>query len=108
MTAPSGPRCSPQAVDERLRDRDALALDECRLAVRPRRLDDQVHVRVYPVEPRDLALDQDLLRRVEHRLAVMRERRGAKSQGRCENTDRLGSHVATSERAGTKIIMTSA
>ena len=43
-----------EAVDERLRDPEAFAFDQRRLAVRALGLDDQVHVRVHPVEPRDL------------------------------------------------------
>ena len=65
-------RVSIEPVDERLRDPDAFALYERRLAVRAFRRDDEVHVRVHPVEARDRAFDDDLLRRVEHGLAVVR------------------------------------
>ena len=82
----AGLQCVPiKAVDERLRDPDAFAFDQRRLAVRAYGLDDQVHVRVHPVEPRDLALDEDLLGRVEHRLAVVGGSRDAQQGGRGEN-----------------------
>src|SRR5690606_23922982 len=63
--------------------------------------DDQVHVWVLPVEPRDGPFDQDLLRLIEHGLAVMSGRRRAERHGRCEKTDsrRVESHGETSEQA---------
>src|SRR5690606_11785929 len=74
-----------EAVDERLRNADSLALYQRRLTVRARGPDDQVHVRVYPVEARDRAFDEDLLRRVEHRLAMVGGSGGAQERRRGEN-----------------------
>ena len=62
-----------EPVDQRLRDPEAFAFDQRRLAVRAFGFDDQVHVRVHPVEARDRAFDDELLRRVEHGLAVVAE-----------------------------------
>jgi hypothetical protein len=88
-----------EAVDERLRNPEAFAFYERCLAVRAFGLDDQVHVRVHPVEPRDCPFDQDLLGHIEHRHAVVRGSRGAQERGRGERM-RGGSHkphVGTSE-----------
>ena len=84
-----------EAVDERLRDPEAFAFDQRRLAVGAFGLDDQVHVRVHPVEPRDLAFDQDFLGRVEHGLAVVGESGSAEgARSRRKAGWRLtGSHV---------------
>ena len=74
----AGLQCVPiEAVDERLRNPEAFAFYECRLTVRAFGFDDQVHVRVHPVEPRNRAFDQDLLGRVEHGHAVVGGSRGA-------------------------------
>src|SRR5690606_28431203 len=86
---------------------EALAFDQCRLAVRADGLDDQVHVRVHPVEPRDGPFDQYFLRLIEHGLAVMGESRRTERHGRCcEKVDsrRAESHVETSEQASTAMI----
>ena len=55
-----------EAVDQRLRNPEALPFHERGLAVRAHGLDDQVHARVHPVEPRNRPFDQDLLRLIEH------------------------------------------
>src|SRR5690606_15355499 len=80
-------RLATEAVDERLSDREALALDQGRLTVRADRLDDEVHVRILPVEARDCPFDQYLLGLIEHRLAVMSEGGRPEWHGRCENAE---------------------
>src|SRR5512134_2417015 len=79
----AGLQCiSIEAVDERLRNPETFAFYERRLAVRARGGDNQVHVRIHPVEPLDGAFDQDLLGSVEHGLAVVGE------SGRGDRRDR--------------------
>ena len=58
----------------RLRYRQALHLLQPGAAVRILCFDDQVDVRILPVEPVDDAFDRDLACRVESGLAVMRTR----------------------------------
>ncbi len=69
-----------QTVDRRLRDPEAFAFDERRFTVWPLGFDGQVHVRVRPVELRDLAFDHFHFRHVEHRHAVVGIRRGAQQR----------------------------
>src|SRR5262245_31443863 len=94
-------RLPAEAIHQRLRNREAFSFDQNLFAFGAFGLDDQIHMRVLPVEPRDRPFDQYLLRRVKHRLAVMRERRRA--EGRCdrENKDSSGSdsHLETSRQA---------
>ena len=99
-------RLPVEAIDERLRDREAFAFHQHRLAVRAFGLDDQVHVRIHPVEPRDLPFDQYLLGRVEHGLAVVRERRRAEKRDRGERVEWRWAGVAcgTSDRKHTGMI----
>src|SRR5690606_41560554 len=61
-------RLAAQPVDERLSDREAFALDDRGLPVGTDRLDEQIHVRVLPVEAVDCSLDQYFLRSEERRV----------------------------------------
>ena len=94
-------RLPAEAVHQRLGDREALAFDQHLFPFGALGLDDQIHVRVLPIEPRDLAFDQYLLGRVKQGLAVMRERRHAEGRSGGENKNSHGSdsHVETSWQA---------
>ena len=72
----SASRCEP--VDQRLRNGEAFPFHQRCLTVGAFGLDDQVHMRIHPVEPLNRPLDQDLLGRVEHGLAVVGEAGAAK------------------------------
>jgi hypothetical protein len=89
-----------EAVDERLRDGEAFALHDLRLAVLTHGFDEQVHVWVLPVEPCDRPFDQHLFRRVEHGLAVVGERRRTNEGGDGERPgcDGQTNHDGISER----------
>jgi hypothetical protein len=95
---PGHQRLPAEAIHEGLRNCETFAFHQHRLAIGAFGLDDQVHVRILPVELRHLPFDQYFLRRVEYALAVMRERSRAEGTGRCKNKDshRSHSHVVTS------------
>jgi hypothetical protein len=85
-------RLAAQAIDERLRNRKPLAFHQCRLAVRTRGRDGEIHVRVHPVELLDCPFDHHLLRRIEHGLAVMGRSNGASQRG-CDEGEKCGSRM---------------
>ena len=78
-------RVSIEPVDERLCDPDAFAFYQRRLAVRAFRRDDEVHVRVHPVEARDRAFDDDLLASCRTWTGCGAPKRDAQEGGRGEN-----------------------
>ena len=99
-----------QTVDQRLRDAEAFAFDERRFAVRPLGFDGQVHVRVRPLELRDLAFDHLHFRHVEHRHAVVGECGAAEQRGGGENRS-SGSqtvHWTPSKRKSNRMIVRNA
>ena len=75
-------RLAAQTIDKRLGNREAFAFYQRRLTIRVCGLDGQVHVRVHPVEARHSAFKQQLLRRIEHGLAVVGTCNSTKERGR--------------------------
>src|SRR5690606_18599007 len=86
-------RVRTEPVDQRLRNREPFAFDQRAFAVRADRVDDQIDVRILPIVAMDRPFDQDFLRGVEHRLAVMGEDRRGEGHGRCKNPDSRGSEL---------------
>jgi hypothetical protein len=64
-------RFAAEPIDECLSNREAFTFDLRWLAIGAERIDEEIHMRVDPVEARNGAFEQYLLRGIEHGLAVV-------------------------------------